>query len=135
VILYILLCGYPPFDAEAYPRLYELIKRGRFTFYDEDWSNISDEAKDLIKRLLTRNPLERISASEAKKHKWITKAETIDRALGEKHQRRLRRFNAVRRLRTGIATTLAICKMANIMKILIEESSEVEEENKELSVV
>jgi len=131
VILYILLCGYPPFYAETHPRLYQLIQRGRFKFDDEDWSKISDGAKDLIKRLLTKNPQVRISAKDAKRHKWVTDAATNDKALGNKYQNRMRRFNAVRRLRAGVTTTLAICKMAHIIRILIEENHE--EENKEMS--
>jgi len=132
VILYILLCGYPPFYAETHPRLYQLIQKGRFTFEKEDWGKISDEAKDLIKRLLTKDPKRRISAKDAKKHIWVTKAATNNQALGNKYQNRIRRFNAVRRLRAGVTTTLAICKMAHIMRVFIEENNISQEENKEM---
>merc|ERR1719402_1418531 len=51
VILYILLCGYPPFYAATHPRLYQVIQSGKYSFDEEDWCNISDEAKDLIGKM------------------------------------------------------------------------------------
>jgi len=122
VILYILLCGYPPFYADTHPRLYQVIQKGKFSFDEEDWSGISNDAKALITRLLTLDPRRRMTAYQAKSHKWLTNAATNDKALGDKYQNRMRRFNAVRRLRAGVTTTLAICKMAHIINIIIQES-------------
>lgn len=72
IISYILLCGYPPFYADNNPELFRLIKEGKFDFYAEDWKDISDDAKDLIKRLLKQNPEDRMTAEEALQHPWIT---------------------------------------------------------------
>jgi len=131
VILYILLCGYPPFYAETHPRLYQVIQAGKYEFDPEDWGSISGEAKHLITRLLEMDPERRITAEQAKNHKWLTKAERNEKALGDKFQNRMRRFNAVRRLRAGVATTLAICKMAHIIRLIIEESDLQDDEKKE----
>jgi len=38
---------------------------GKFTLDEEEWENVSNEAKDLVKKLLEYNPDKRISASEA----------------------------------------------------------------------
>jgi len=132
VILYILLCGYPPFYAESNPRLYQKIQRGRFSFEEKSWGGISSEAKDLITKLLTKDPKTRLSAAEAKTHPWLKEAAKNDKELGANYQNRIRRFNAVRRLRAAVTTTLAICKMAQIIKILIEEQEELmsEDDNK-----
>jgi len=73
VILYILLSGEPPFndpraDNEAIMKKVEIGK------YDMDhgvWKSISREAKDLVKKLLTYDPSERISAEDALQHPWI----------------------------------------------------------------
>jgi len=132
VILYILLCGYPPFYAQSNPRLYQKIKRGRFSFDEKNWGGISAEAKDLITKLLEKNPKKRLSAVAAKNHPWLTEAAKNDKELGANYQNRMRRFNAVRRLRAAVTTTLAICKMAQIIKSLIEEQEGLitEEDNK-----
>ena len=50
VIIYLLLCGYPPFMEENNDKLFELIKKSDFSFPSKDWEDISVEAKDLIKR-------------------------------------------------------------------------------------
>jgi len=133
VILYILLCGYPPFYADTHPRLYQVIQTGKFSFDEEDWANISDEAKDLIVKLLEMDPEKRITANDAKSHPWLTKAATNDKALGDKYQDRMRRFNAVRRLRAGVTTTIAVCKMAEMVKAMIDELELYDDEKKENS--
>ena len=78
VILYILLCGYPPFNGADDKKIFKAISAGNVKFYRtffikpaEDWDDISTEAKNLIRRMLTVDPLKRISASEALNHDWI----------------------------------------------------------------
>lgn len=44
---------------------------GKFTLDEEEWENVSNEAKDLVRKLLEFNPDKRISASEAIQHPWI----------------------------------------------------------------
>mmetsp|Transcript_206 Transcript_206/g.409 ORF Transcript_206/g.409 Transcript_206/m.409 type:complete len:382 (-) Transcript_206:111-1256(-) len=70
-IVYILLCGYPPFNSDTDPEIVENIKRGQFEFPARQWSAKSDEAKDFIKCLLRRDPRKRFTASEALCHPWI----------------------------------------------------------------
>jgi len=135
VILYILLCGYPPFYADTHPRLYQVIQAGKYSFDEDDWGNISEEAKDLIMQLLHMDPAKRITAKNAKNHKWLTKAATNDKALGNKYQNRMRRFNAVRRLRAGVTTTIAICKMAQIVQSIIEERENLYGEEKKEDII
>ncbi|SBT76869.1 calcium-dependent protein kinase 3, putative [Plasmodium ovale] len=73
VLLYILLCGYPPFYGESDHEILSMVKKGKFNFKGKEWNNITDEAKDLIKRCLTMDPMKRISASDALKHPWFRK--------------------------------------------------------------
>merc|ERR1711991_712313 len=56
VILYTLLCGFPPFYSENYTELFELIKRGVYDFPSPYWDNISPGAKELVSKLLGRRP-------------------------------------------------------------------------------
>ncbi len=62
VILYILLCGYPPFGGSNDKEILRNVKEGHYEFDEEDWCYISKEAKDLIDLMLTMNPKKRITA-------------------------------------------------------------------------
>eukprot|EP00297_Palpitomonas_bilix_P004733 CAMPEP_0113886430 /NCGR_PEP_ID=MMETSP0780_2-20120614/11550_1 /TAXON_ID=652834 /ORGANISM="Palpitomonas bilix" /LENGTH=672 /DNA_ID=CAMNT_0000874643 /DNA_START=460 /DNA_END=2478 /DNA_ORIENTATION=+ /assembly_acc=CAM_ASM_000599 len=73
VILYILLCGYPPFLGRNSNMTMRKIRRGVYSFPDNDWGMISDEAKDLVSQMLVMNPVDRISADTALLHPWIVK--------------------------------------------------------------
>ncbi|KAI8577199.1 hypothetical protein K450DRAFT_253367 [Umbelopsis ramanniana AG] len=70
VMLYICLCGYPPFYADhTVPS--QAIRSGQFTFAEADWKNITKEAQDLVSRLMTVDPTKRITVNEAMWHPWI----------------------------------------------------------------
>lgn len=74
VILYILLSGYLPFSGDNAAEVFEKISEGRFDFHHREWKKVSEEAKDLIKRLLTVDPKKRIKPGEALKHPWFKTA-------------------------------------------------------------
>ena len=63
-MLYILLCGYPPFYGDNNQEILQMVQRGNYEFDGEEWDTISADAKDLIKKLITR-PETRLTASEA----------------------------------------------------------------------
>merc|ERR1711971_194828 len=71
VIMYVILCGYPPFYAETDAEVLELVKRGDFQFDRDDWANISIDARDLIKNLLHKSESKRYTAEMALRHQWI----------------------------------------------------------------
>mmetsp|Transcript_17960 Transcript_17960/g.20447 ORF Transcript_17960/g.20447 Transcript_17960/m.20447 type:complete len:911 (+) Transcript_17960:197-2929(+) len=72
VILYVLLCGYEPFYGETEKQLIQENKRAHVEFPEEDWQSVSVEGRDLVEKLLQRNPSKRISAANALQHPWIT---------------------------------------------------------------
>lgn len=72
VILYILLCGYPPFSGKNELDVLQKVKKGIYKFDTDDWVKVSIQAKDLIRRMLMYDPEERISALEAYNHPWIS---------------------------------------------------------------
>jgi serine/threonine protein kinase len=72
VILYVMLCGFPPFYHDDNDTLFELIKEGKFEFPSPYWDNVSDNAKDLISKLLVGDPNERLSPDQVLKHPWLT---------------------------------------------------------------
>ncbi|CAD8168988.1 unnamed protein product [Paramecium pentaurelia] len=73
VILYILLCGYPPFTGINDKVIMQRISDGNFIFDDNDWALISKDAKNLITNMLQVDPNQRISAKQALADPWIDK--------------------------------------------------------------
>jgi serine/threonine protein kinase len=73
VILYIMLCGYFPFYHENERELYRQIRKGSFDMPSEDWSHVSDAAKDLVNSMLKTDPRLRASASDCLRHPWVAK--------------------------------------------------------------
>jgi serine/threonine protein kinase len=71
IVAYILLCGYPPFNGDTDPDIFEAIKQASFNFPSQAWGHVSPEAKDFIKCLLRKDPRKRFTAEEALKHPWI----------------------------------------------------------------
>lgn len=79
VILYILLCGYPPFYDESDAQLFELIMKGQFEFDERYWSDISKDVKGLIVNILKVDPSQRITSYQILSHPWITGEVNIPR--------------------------------------------------------
>lgn len=70
VILYILLCGDPPFNGPNDMEIYRKIKTKKFGFTNPIWKNVSDQAKDLITTMLSE-PDVRPTAEQVLQHPWI----------------------------------------------------------------
>lgn len=74
IFLYILLCGFPPFDDDRSMLTDALCKQiccSPVDFSDPAWALVSEPAKDIVKRCLTKNPKQRITATEALRHPWL----------------------------------------------------------------
>lgn len=69
-MLYILLCGYPPFYGDDNAEILVMVQKGEFDFDGEEWDEVSADARDLIKKLITK-PERRLTAEEALKHRWV----------------------------------------------------------------
>ena len=72
VLMYIMLCGEPPYQGETEEEIFENIKKGKLSFSQPEFSNVSDNCIDLIKKLLAPNKNNRIKASEALRHPFFT---------------------------------------------------------------
>ena len=105
VIFYILLCGYPPFNGETDDEIYEAVLSGKFQFPEEDWDQVSQEAKDLIKKMLTKDPKKRISALYSMQDVWFKKNEEkseYDKKLAKKVLNNMKKFKKHRILEKTI---------------------------------
>lgn len=67
VILYIMLCGVPPFEEDG---LYDQILAGKYEFDVPEWNQVSPEAKELVRSLMEVNPRARLTIKQAMAHKW-----------------------------------------------------------------
>jgi len=116
VILYILLVGYPPFWDEDQHRLYAQIKAGAYDYPSPEWDTVTPEAKNLINQMLTVNPSKRIRSDEALKHPWICQRERVASMV---HRQEtvdcLKKFNARRKLKGAILTTMLVSRNFSIM--------------------
>jgi len=74
VIMYILLCGSPPFSGNDTVAVLDSVKRARPAFDKKEWKNVTPEAKQMLRQLLHRDPCSRMSASNALQHQWISQA-------------------------------------------------------------
>mmetsp|Transcript_30813 Transcript_30813/g.45567 ORF Transcript_30813/g.45567 Transcript_30813/m.45567 type:complete len:797 (+) Transcript_30813:267-2657(+) len=71
VTLYVMLCGYEPFYGETDAELVDANKNGVLEYPEEDWSTVSQEARELVQAMLEVDSKKRVSASDALKHPWI----------------------------------------------------------------
>lgn len=82
VILYILLCGFPPFVSHDndQEKLFDCILSGQYDFPEDYWQGISHSAKDLIQNMLQLAPDLRFSAEDVLDHPWFQMRETANNA-------------------------------------------------------
>ena len=71
IIMYVLLSGHFPFFGKTEDEITQKILSGKFTFNNKYFNNVSDKAKDLIKKCLVYNKSKRITAEQALKHEFF----------------------------------------------------------------
>lgn len=115
VIVYILLCGVPPFWAEKEHDIFEEVLHGDLDFTSDPWPNISASAKDLVRRMLVRDPKKRLTAHEVLCHPWVhDDGVAPDKPLDPAVLSSLKQFSAMNKIK----------KMA--LRIIAENVSEEE---------
>ncbi|XP_073478244.1 calcium/calmodulin-dependent protein kinase type II subunit beta isoform X18 [Aquarana catesbeiana] len=130
VILYILLVGYPPFWDEDQHKLYQQIKAGAYDFPSPEWDTVTPEAKNLINQMLTINPGKRISAHEALKHPWVCQRSTVASMMHRQETVEcLKKFNARRKLKGAILTTMLATRNFSAAKSLLNKKTDVGKES------
>ncbi|XP_020096095.1 calcium-dependent protein kinase 20-like [Ananas comosus] len=119
VILYILLCGVPPFWAETEQGVAQAIIRSVIDFKREPWPRVSDNAKDLVKRMLDPDPKRRLTAQEVLDHPWLQNAKKAPNvSLGETVRARLQQFAVMNKFKKRalrvVAEHLSVEEVADI---------------------
>ncbi|KAG9139658.1 hypothetical protein Leryth_020106 [Lithospermum erythrorhizon] len=115
VIVYILLSGVPPFWAESEQGIFEQVLHGDLDFASDPWPSISEGAKDLVRRMLIRDPKKRLTAHEVLCHPWVqVDGVAPDKPLDSAVLSRMKQFSAMNKLK----------KMA--LRVIAESLSEEE---------
>ncbi|GAA0153752.1 non-receptor serine/threonine protein kinase [Lithospermum erythrorhizon] len=115
VIVYILLSGVPPFWAESEQEIFEQVLHGDLDFASDPWPSISEGAKDLVRRMLIRDPKKRLTAHEVLCHPWVqVDGVAPDKPLDSAVLSRMKQFSAMNKLK----------KMA--LRVIAESLSEEE---------
>jgi calcium-dependent protein kinase len=66
-----MLSGKSPFEGQDETEIIKRITEEALTFPMEDWQENSSQVKDLLRQMLSKDPLSRISAKDALKHPWF----------------------------------------------------------------
>ncbi|KAI4384335.1 hypothetical protein MLD38_002506 [Melastoma candidum] len=115
IILYILLSGVPPFWAESEQGIFEQVLHGDLDFSSDPWPSVSEGAKDLVRKMLVRDPKRRLTAHEVLCHPWVqVDGVAPDKPLDSAVLSRLKQFSAMNKLK----------KMA--IRVIVENLSEEE---------
>ncbi|KAL6545424.1 Mitogen-activated protein kinase cpk1 [Orobanche gracilis] len=100
VIVYILLSGVPAFWAESEQGIFEQVLHGDLDFSSDPWPSISEDAKDLVRKMLVRDPKRRLTAHEVLCHPWVqVDGVAPDRPLDSAVISRMKHFSAMNRLK------------------------------------
>ena len=113
VVMYIVLCGYPPFPFYDGPtKLISAIVSCNYSFPAPEWDRVSSDAKDVLKRILEADPKRRLTPTEALSHRWVTLAQSTTDLPNAK----LRSFNARRKLKATVVAVRTTFDLMNIVK-------------------
>jgi len=116
IILYILLCGFPPFYDDDNDKLFELISKAKVEFPLPYWENISESAQDLIKKLLCADPRKRLKSDQILAHPWMVGDETPRKNLPNITDK-IREYNAKKKFKKVGTIAIALGKWNAAFKV------------------
>jgi len=139
-IVYLLLGGVLPFMGRTQKELFRKIVAGNYEIDEESFVGVSEDARDLIQKLLVTDPDNRMSAAEALKHPWLKQDETkLSMISLNRTSERLKYFNARMKLRSAIIAVDWISSLTRGIRgkakaAAAEEQSESEKELSKLKL-
>lgn len=111
VLIYVLLCGYPPFYGDNDEQLFDSIKHADYEFHTPEWDPISSSAKDFLSKIFITNPAKRMTAKQALTHPWISDAPLTSRPHLANTVLELKRTQCKRKLIKGIEAVIAMNRL------------------------
>ncbi|MES1906534.1 MAG: Calcium/calmodulin-dependent protein kinase type II subunit gamma, partial [Paramarteilia canceri] len=113
VIMYILLCGYQPFYNENEMTLVEMSKNPKWNFESSEWNETSEEAKELITKMMEKGPDKRINATNILEHKWIKDFNKNVKGLNKSNTlQNMREFNVRRKFKNAMYALMGANNLA-----------------------
>lgn len=109
VLLYIMLWGWPPFDGDSEDEVMALVEKIEYDFEDEWFENVSEEVKDLIRKILVPEK-DRLTLQQVLQHEWIknyANYENEQKMINENLISKLKNFNRTTKLRKAVVTLIA----------------------------
>merc|ERR1719223_866943 len=70
-IMFTVLCGYPPFRGASSEEIAAKAVTCDYTFEARDWQRVSEQARQLVRMMLTLEPRRRCTAEQALNHAWV----------------------------------------------------------------
>lgn len=124
VIMFLLLGGHLPFMGRTQKQLFRNIVMGSYEFSEEGWSHVSEEAKDLVKKLLVTDPSKRLTSREAMASPWMRqRGNMLAKNNLQYTSQRLKGFNARMKLRASmIAVGSVVSLRMSVSKLKSERS-------------
>ncbi len=119
VILYILLAGFPPFHDADMSSLFKKIMKGQYTMPSPYWDSVSEDGKDLIRKILVVDPKQRLTAEQIMEHPWM-KADLPEKNL-DSTIIELKKYNARRKFRAGVMAVMAANRFKAALASISEE--------------
>ena len=103
VILYILLSGVPPFNGAHDDEILDSVMKGKYTFDIPEFRSLSSYAKQLIRKMLTYNPRDRITIEDALNDEWFTIVlKKEEKILNKNVLLNIRNFNTKNKMQESI---------------------------------
>ena len=128
-IVYLLLSGHLPFMGRTQKELFRKIVIGKYDFPDDSWEGVSEDAKDIITKLLVINPDDRMTAHQALRHRWIMgDKRRLSRIKLAGTSQRLKTFNARMKLRSAMIAVdwVSSLKRMSVVTDISETQKEAE---------
>jgi len=114
VILFILLSGSPPFYGRTHKEIFEKIKTAHWGFHGRNWSQVSEGAKDLVKRMLRQKPADRLTVEEVLDHPWIREHEQVSEEDLPGTLESLKLFSARQKFRAAVMVCVGSARMQRV---------------------
>ena len=129
VILYILLCGLPPFWASNDGAVFEKVLMGKYDLESVPWQTISAGAKDVVKRVLVQDPAKRMTVEEILNHPWVREdGDAPEAPMDEAVLSRIRQFSAVNKFKKLVAMAMAKTMTKNEIMTMRDEFKSFDED-------
>ncbi|PXF44772.1 Serine/threonine-protein kinase DCLK3 [Gracilariopsis chorda] len=77
VVMYILLSGKFPFGGNNESEYYQRVLSKQAYFPSEEWGNVSEDAKNLVRGMLCKDPRKRLTVEQCLRHPWLARAQPV----------------------------------------------------------